>query len=93
MQNKRTINHAFEWNLIVNVARLAEPLINWNFRLYPAGVERARERDRQNGVDGKLLLLDKALLLPVGGSQYASGDGPNREIHLPYPLIMLKQVL
>lgn len=93
MQNKRPINHAYDWNLIVHVARLAEPLINWHFRLIRLVLkERGRETDK-NGVDGKLLLLDKALLLPVGGSQYASGDGPNREIHLPYPLIMLKQVL
>lgn len=28
------------------------------------------------------------MLLPVGGSQYVSGDGPYGEIHLSYPLIM-----
>lgn len=33
-------------------------------------------------MDKKLLLLDKTLLLPVGGSQYVSGDGPYGEIHL-----------
>lgn len=39
-------------------------------------------------MDKKLLLLDKTLLLPVGGSQYVSGDGPYGEIHLSYPLIV-----